>query len=172
MERPTLYLFMGYPGAGKTTLAKLIEQHTGAIHLWVDRERRQMFGAEATHSMAESQALYDRLNTITGELLAAGKSVIYDTNFNYESDRKHMRALAADNNADCLTIWLTTDKELSKRRATSESHGRDTRVWGNMPDEVFDRIAGKFELPAEDKDVLTMDGTDLDPAEVARILGW
>lgn len=172
MERPILYLFMGYPGAGKTTLARLIEQHTGAIHLWVDRERRQMFGAEATHSTHESQALYDRLNTITGELLAAGKSVIYDTNFNYRTDRHRMREIAAENNADCTTIWLTTDKELSKRRASAESHGRDTRVWGNMSPAVFDRIAAKFELPAEDETVLKIDGTNLDPGDVARILGW
>ena len=78
MTRPKLYLFVGYPGAGKTTASKIIAQHTGATHLWADHVRGKMF-ERPLHSVDESHQLYERLNQRTAELLAAGQSVIYDT---------------------------------------------------------------------------------------------
>ena len=73
---------LGYPGAGKTTAAKVIHSLTGATHLWADHERRKLF-ATPNYSHAENIELYDKLNKTAAELLQQGKSVIFDTNFNF-----------------------------------------------------------------------------------------
>ena len=59
--KPTLYLLIGYPGAGKTTVAGIISEQKGAVHLMADAERHKRF-PNPTHSAEESLQLYDELN--------------------------------------------------------------------------------------------------------------
>src|ERR1700744_5282186 len=102
--KQTLYLMIGYPGAGKTTVARWIAERTGAVHLWADVERNKLF-SNPSHSEAESSELYKQLNERVGKLLAEGKSVIFDTNFNYYSDRQLLREIAGRHHAKVLVIW-------------------------------------------------------------------
>jgi len=169
MHKPTLFLMLGFPGAGKTTVSKLIEEQTGAVHLWADHERRQRFG-QPTHSHEENIKLYDELNNITDSLLAAGKSVIFDTNFNFYKDREHLREIAVKHGAQTILIWVRTPKELARERATKDAHLQHTRVLGNMQMEHFERISGNLEPPREGEHVVEFDGTHVTPAMVADVL--
>ena len=164
-----LYIFIGYPGAGKTTVARIIAKATGAIHLWVDQERHKMF-KQPTHSQAESQQLYDHLNKLTDELLATDKSVVFDTNFNYLKDREHLRKIAIKNNAEVITIWVTTPKALARMRATEDSHGKETRIWGNMATEDFDAMSNRLEEPSDYENAVLIDGTNIDPEALKQQL--
>lgn len=165
-----LYLFVGYPGAGKTTVAKIIADKTGAIHLWADFERHVMFG-DPTHSPEESRQLYAHLNQVAEELLREGKSVIFDTNFNYFKDREHMRQIAQQTGAEAVTIWVTTPEALAKKRATEESDGKETRLWGNMETAVFERMHQQLEPPHPEEQAITVDGTHVEPEKVLSQLG-
>ena len=169
MSKPQLYIFVGYPGAGKTTVAQIIHEKTGAVHIWADYERQRMFGTP-DHTAPESKKLYHYLNHVTGHLLQTGKSVIFDTNFNFHKDREHLRKIAASHDAETTIIWITTPKAVAKRRAIEESDGQATRLYGNMSDADFERIAGHLQPPGEDEKVIKIDGTDLDVAELTRLL--
>lgn len=169
MEIPTLYLTVGYPGSGKTTVSRIIHELTGATHLWADHERQQMF-KNPQHSHAENIKLYDELNRRTDELLRAGTSVIFDTNFNFYRDRERLRRIAARNGARAVTVWITTPKALARTRATEQSHNQATRVWGNMSGEAFDRIARNLQKPRPDEQAITLDGTHLTAADIAEKL--
>ncbi len=118
--KPNLYLLVGYPGSGKTTLSKYISQKTNAVHLWADQERQAMFDFPS-HSKKESDQLYNILDKKTSHLLANGMSVVFDTNFNYFSDRQLLREIGQKNNANNLLIWLTTPKHIAKARALPSS---------------------------------------------------
>lgn len=170
MSTPTLYLFVGYPGAGKTTVARYIAARTGAVHIWSDNERQKMF-THPTHSAAESRKLYTYLNKKTDELLAAGKSVIFDTNFNFKRDRQLMRELATKHGAQTVLIWMTTPIDIARKRAIESSHGQDTRIWGNMPAGEFDRISSHLQPPTPDEHPMTFDGSDLEIDTVKHKLG-
>lgn len=170
MHKPTLYLFVGYPGAGKTTIARMITQLTGGVHLWADFERHVMFD-DVTHSSEESRILYDHLNRTADECLAQGKCVIYDTNFNFRSDRDRLRAIAARHGAETVVIWVTTDRELAQQRATEDSHDKDTRIWGNMPLDDFNRLSDHLQPPDEDEYVIRIDGEHADETTIKEKLG-
>ena len=169
MSKPRLYLFVGYPGAGKTTLARLIHQRTGAVHIWADQERKAMFG-QPEHTPAENAKLYEYLNAKTAELLASGQSVIFDTNFNFYKDRQHLRSIAEQTGAEPIIIWVTTSPELAKQRAINDAASQDTRILGDMPPETFDRIASHLEPPREDEKVIKIDGTGIDQDRVCALL--
>lgn len=168
--KPTLYLLIGYPGSGKTTVSKLIEEHTGAVHLWADHIRNEMF-PNPTHSKEESLQLYAHINKVAQQTLHEGISVIFDTNFNYLKDRQYMRQIATREGAQTVTIWITTPKEVAKKRAVNIDPDSLHRVFGSMPEEAFEGISSKLEPPTEDEKVIKIDGTDLDEQAALRQLG-
>lgn len=169
MAGPSLYLMIGYPGAGKTTAAKIIHDATGAVHLWSDIERHRMFG-RPTHSEEESLKLYDELNRRTEALLAEGRSVVFDTNFNFKEDRRKLREIADRQGAETIVLWVTLPVEAARERSIGTGlrrNGYHTR----MTQRHFDAIVSKLEPPAEDEKVIKIDGLKLDRRTVLSLLG-
>ncbi len=165
----TLFLMVGYPGSGKTTASKIIHEQTGAVHVWADEERKIMF-KEPTYTHDENLALYAKLNAHVAHLLSEGKSVIFDTNFNFYRDRDRLRDIATKYNTQTVIVWVKTPLELAKRRAVHFSHGRETRVFGNMPVDHFDRIVHNLQEPRDDEHPLILDGTKILPETIAAAL--
>ena len=168
MDKPKLYIFVGYPGAGKTTVAKLIADRTGAVHLWADAERHKLFD-EPTHSEEESLQLYDELNRQTEQLLAEGKSVAFDTNFNFKADRDKLREIADKNGAETIVIWMTTSAAVAHTRSVHAPELRNGYMVG-MTHDQFNSIVSKLEEPGENENVIKIDGSQLDAEEAASLL--
>lgn len=169
MSKTVLYLFIGYPGAGKTTIAQIIADKTGAHHIWADVERHKLF-KEPTHEQAESQTLYERLNASAEYLLSHGRSVVFDTNFNFLKDRDKLRTIASKHHAKTVIIWVTTPKQVAETRAV-EAHSTRNRYSVNMTKDQFDAIASKLETPKDNEDVIKIDGTDLKEEQLLQKLG-
>jgi predicted kinase len=168
MKKPILYLFIGYPGAGKTTVAKILTDISGGVHIWADQERHRRF-ERPTHARQESLELYDELNKRAEKLLSEGKTVIFDTNFNFADDRQQLREIAKRQGAETVVIWITVPEDIAKSRAV---HIDDTRNGYNtsMSEEQFEKIIAKLEPPTEDEKIIKIDGTKLDRSTVVAQL--
>jgi predicted kinase len=169
MSKPILYLMVGYPGAGKTTIAKLISKRTGAVHLWADAERHNMFD-NPSHTTDESVQLYEYLNHKAAELLENGQSVVFDTNFNFASDRNKLRIIADERGAITKVIWLTTPVEIARQQAVHPPAMRNGYMFG-MTENEFNSIVSKLEPPAKNENVIKIDRSKLDADSLLRILG-
>ncbi|HET9174333.1 MAG TPA: ATP-binding protein [Candidatus Saccharimonadales bacterium] len=169
MSRPTLYLFVGFPGAGKTSIAKVIHEATGATHLWADKIRRERLGPP-NYTHKENLELYEHLNQMTGELLRAGNSVVYDTNFKFRKDRDLLRDIAHQHGAETVVVWLTTPQALAKHRATESHHQGHTRIHGEMSPADFDRLVADTEWPDASEHAVQIDGTTIDSAKIRHTL--
>lgn len=165
----TLYLLVGYPGAGKTTTSKALHQLTGAEHLWADHIRKEQFNPP-TYSEKENNQLYEELNQRTEQLLASGQSVIYDTNFNYAADRQKLRQLAQKHGAETKLLWVQTPREIAKQRATVEAHQHESRVLGSMTDQDFERLTNHLQEPQPTEQPVIVDGTKVDTEYLQSLL--
>jgi predicted kinase len=166
--KPKLYLFVGYPGAGKTTVAQFIAKKTGAEHVWADVERHRLFG-DPTHTDSESTRLYNELNQQTDQLLSRGHSVIFDTNFNHRADRDKLRSIANQHGAETVIIWVNTPLRIAKERAVHSNVVRNNYDF-TMSQEQFDAIAAKLEAPDESEPVIKIDGTHVDWQGLSQLL--
>ena len=171
MNRPTLFLMLGYPGAGKTTVSHFIHDLTGAKHIWADHERHALY-PQPTYTKAESDTMYEILNQRTEALLEAGKSVIFDTSFNHYKDRQRLRTIAEKAHANVLLFWLTTPLDIAKSRATDadQTHARRNHYPTVMTDETFNAIVKHLESPRADETHIELDGTDITLSQVKQVL--
>lgn len=170
MSKTMLYMMVGHAGSGKTTTSRILHDLTGAVHIWADHERGKMF-EKPTHAPAESRALYDALNARLEQLLKAGKSVIFDTNFNKYSDRQLMRDIAAKHGADVRLIWVQTDRNLARERATHLTHSYRNGYKTQMAVDRWEQMANNLQPPTDDEEPIILDGTKITPEYVAGKLG-
>lgn len=168
MHQPTLFMMFGYPGAGKTTTAKIVHELTGAEHLASDVIRLEMF-PQPTYTQEEHDALYTELDRRTEGLLKAGKSVIYDANLNRYMHRLEKYALCDKTKARAVLLWVQAPKELARDRAVLRGHHHLVPKDETF-ESMFDRVSGSIEEPREDEPLYTLDGANLRKEAVAEIL--
>ena len=162
---------LGFPGAGKTTVAEHIHELTGAVHLSSDKIRLELF-PDPQFTEEEHASLYKQIDERTEQLLREGKSVIYDANLNRYIHRKEKYDICARTNARAQLVWVQTDTELSKQRATVLGvNDPARRPFGNLDATVFDRLAGQIELPREDENPLIINGHEVTRETIAKALG-
>lgn len=166
-----LYLMLGYPGAGKTTVAEHIHHLTGAVHLSSDKIRLELF-PKPTFSEEEHAALYAEIDRRTHDLLAVGEDVIYDANLNRYVHRKEKYDICQQTGATPQLIWVKTATELAKERATVLGvNDPDRRPFGNLDGAVFDRLASEIEPPTQGEKPIVIDGQNVSRESVAVALG-
>lgn len=169
MTKPTLYLMLGYPGAGKTTTAKALQKLTGAIHISSDKFRIDMFNSPL-FSQDEHDKLYTTLDFQTEQLLSEGKSVIYDANLNRHQHRQDKYDICKRTNAQARLVWVQTPKEIAKKRAIDSSRSHLVPRT-ETASQMFDRIANIIEEPGADEPYVVIDGTKVTPKHIAKTLG-
>lgn len=167
-QKPTLYLMLGYPGAGKTTAAEIIHDLTGAVHMSSDKQRLKMFPAPS-FSETEHAALYSALDRKTEKLLQAGQDVIYDANLNRHRHRVEKYTICERVGATPVLIWVKAPKELAKTRAshTSRLH---LVPHHESPEAMFNRIARVLEEPHPNEPYTQLDGTKITPGYIKQTL--
>lgn len=169
MNTPTLFLMLGYPGAGKTTAAEHIARLTGAVLLTSDKIRLELF-PKPTFSAEEHAKLYAAIDQRTEQLLKGGSSVIYDANLNRYEHRKEKYNICSRTGAKPILVWRQTPRSIAKIRATDESRNHLVPT-NETSDHMFERIAAIIEPPHADENVVVLTGEDITEYDIKTALG-
>ena len=168
MTQPTLFMMFGYPGAGKTTTAKTIQEITGAEHLSSDGLRLELFPNPA-YTQEEHDAVYAELDKRAEEALRQGKSVIYDANLNRYQHRLEKYEICDRTKTRPLLLWVQAPRELARERAVLRGHHHLVPKDETF-ESMFERVTTTIEEPQEDEPLYTVDGATLNKNSIAEII--
>jgi aminoglycoside phosphotransferase family enzyme/predicted kinase len=124
---PALVAVGGLSGSGKTTLAHALAPGIGgapgAIVIRSDVIRKQLFGAdlferlpEEAYTREHSRRVFNRIEALAGDALAAGCSVIADGVYRNEAERTAIRRVAATAGVPFAGLWLEVAPEVQDER--------------------------------------------------------
>ncbi len=155
---PTLFILCGLPFAGKTVLARRLNERYDFPVVCIDEiklahgfpwvEDSPITASDWERIFAES---YDR----TRELLRQGQSVVYDCANLQRESREKLRVLAAAERCPSRTIFVAAPLDVVRER------WRRNRVAGerfDLPEALFESALAAFEPPDADEGALVYGG--------------
>lgn len=166
--KPTLYIFLGLPGSGKTYFARKLSEKLGIVRLNSDSMRIAIFGSrEKTQEIYQSgnreilnSYVFNAMDYATEELLAKGQSIIQDANYNQLSNRMNLEQLAAQYDGRVVLVCIKTPKEIAAKRGQERTETTDQRKlsFTELAD-VHERHTKNTDQPTESELTIEIDGT-------------
>ena len=149
---PTLHLICGLPCAGKTTLAKQLEQQHHALRLTPDEWHTRLFGQDAQeaehdarHSLIEAM-LWD----VASRALTLGVNVILDFGFWGQSEREDFRTRAAQLGAGSEIHFLDVPADELLRRLAVRNAQLPSGTFA-IPENSLRQWINVFQAPTADE---------------------
>ncbi len=158
LTKPVLILLYGFPGAGKTFLARQLCEDLNAAHVQGDRIRDEIF-EQPHYDRQENEIVSHLMDYMTGEFLNAGMSVVYDINAARLGQRRVLRDLARKAKAQHVLIWTQIDLESAFARAVKRDRRKaDDRYAMSLDRTTFESIVGNMQNPSTTEDFFVVSG--------------
>lgn len=172
-----LIITHGLSGCGKTTATQPLLERLGAIRLRSDLERKRIHDISplassgsgpgtGIYSREASNALYERLGEMTGEVLRAGYSVVVDATFLRRAERDVFRGIAEQLHVPFLILNIHAPLEMLRARITNRSARKDDASEADLAVLQLQIAAREPLTPEEKSSVVEIDGTCLPSHEV------
>jgi len=156
--RPILFYTVGYPGAGKTTLARSLSQWLNTTYLRGDKIGFELFPFP-TYSLSERQAVHAEMQRRSSQSLLNGKHVLYDAATNTRAQREQLIALARQHGAQAVGLWVEVPTRLAKQRAARvRDRGLAGPIARVIPPHIFDQYVAAFEVPSQNEYTIRING--------------
>jgi predicted kinase len=167
-SRPTLVVFSGLPGTGKSELARQVAGHLSIAVLSVDPIESAMLRAGIAQSFETGLAAYLVVEAIADAQLALGQSVIVDAVNGVEPAKAMWRTLATKHRAPLKIVECVCSNEaLHRERLSARHRGLD------YPEPTWEKVQErKLEYTAWTEPLLRVDSVDTCEANTARVLAW
>src|ERR1041384_7664664 len=148
----TLYLMVGLPCSGKTTLARKLEREKSALRLTPDEWHVALFGQDAEepehdarHSLIEAM-----LWNIASRALELGTNVILDFGFWAREEREDFRSRAKQLGASSEVHFLDVPEEELLRRL-ARRNAQPSLMAFHIPEEMMQPWIAFFQKPTLDE---------------------
>ena len=150
--RATLHLMCGLPCAGKTTLARKLEQTHSALRLTPDEWHTRLFGLD--HEDAAHDARHDLIESllwgVAARVLALRLDAILDFGFWAQSEREDYRARAAMLGANTKIHFLDVPEDVLLERLAQRNAALPTGTFA-IPEFKLREWMALFQAPSPDE---------------------
>ncbi|MBO0718145.1 MAG: AAA family ATPase [Rhizobiales bacterium] len=131
LHHPTLLVFAGLPGTGKTAVSRELTRRLGATYIRIDTIEQNLRAA----GIAIGETGYAIANAVAAENLKLGRIVIADCVNPVFASRQGWREVAARTSARIVEIELVcSDQSVHRRRVESRSPDIDGHVLPSWDD--------------------------------------
>lgn len=156
-NKPALICLYGFPGSGKTYVARNLAEEIQLAHVNSDRIRSELF-QEPRYDAQENAIVAHLMDYMSEEFLNAGVSIVYDTNALRVAQRRRLREMARKHNADYLLIWIQIDLETAFGRTQQrDRRTSDDKFAEPQTRSTFDRQVSGMQNP-EGEDYIVISG--------------
>jgi predicted kinase len=141
----TAHLIYGYIGAGKTTLARQLEQRCGAVRYSPDEWMTQLHGEDPPRDEFAGHAA--RIQSLIDEqwprVLAAGVDVVLDFGFWSRTSRDEARRRVLELSASPRLYWVRCDRAAALARCRA----RNRELGGSLfiAEQTFESLEQRFQ---------------------------
>lgn len=135
---PTIVVLAGYPGVGKSFVAREIQKQVGATVFRTDAIRKELF-SNPTYSREESQKTYDELFSRAEESVKSGETVVLDATFSLQVGRENVAEIGRKQECDVVFIQVTCDESVVRERIESRDGLSDADF------SVYQKVRDSFE---------------------------
>lgn len=150
IDKPILLCLYGFPGSGKSYVARNLAESVQMAHVSSDRIRSELF-QQPRFDAQENSIVFHLMSYMTSEFLNAGVGVIFDVNAARIGQRRALRELARRHNADYLLVWLQTDEQSAFARTQQrDRRTTDDRYAQSQTKESFDKEAAAMQNPQDE----------------------
>lgn len=158
LTKPTLILLYGFPGAGKTFLARQLCEDINAAHIQGERIRYELF-EEPRYDSQENEVINRLMEYMAEEFLKSGISVIYDTTAARHSQRRSLRDMARKVKGDSILVWTQVDIEGAFLRVVKRDKRKiDDRYSSQLDRTTFESLIGQMQNPGPAEDYIVISG--------------
>jgi len=146
-NKPTLICLYGFPGSGKSYVARNLADEIQLANVNSDRIRSELF-QEPRYDTQENAIVSHLMDYMSEEFLNAGVSIVYDTNALRVSQRRRLREMARKHNAAYLLIWIQIDLDTAFGRTQQrDRRTSDDKYAEPQTRSTFDRQVSGMQNP-------------------------
>lgn len=158
LNKPTLIILYGFPGTGKTFLARQLCEDMSAAHVQGDRIRFELF-EEPRYDHQENEIVEHLMTYMAEEFLSAGMSVVYDINTARTGQRRALRDLARKVKAATVLAWIQIDVESAFDRVIKRDRRKtDDRYAMALDRTTFESLISQMQNPESNEDYVVISG--------------
>ncbi len=149
VAKPFIVMMYGFPGAGKSALAKQMSDEFSMVHVQEDKILHELFGGKL--SPQTLKAARKITNYLVKDYLKAGISVMYDASIHRENDRRKVREMAHAYKAKPLIVWLQVDPETAFERTQKRDKRTSENKYANeYSEDEYRDIISKMQNPVHE----------------------
>ncbi len=170
LSRPVLICFYGFPGSGKSYVARSLQESIQLARVSADRIRHELF-SQPRYDNQENAVIAHLMNYMSEEFLSSGSSVVYDINAMRLGQRRSLRELAKRHRAAYLLVWIQIDVENAfNRTQRRDRRTADDKFSAEQTKATFDNVLANMQNP-KDEDYLVISGKHSFTTQKNAIIG-